>query len=100
MKEVYILERKFYKFALLISMSGLLLIAVVLLSKSAYPDVLFRFLLPAALLLIFVSFGLFVLAWICLMKRKLKEKSYLTAVLFLLIGIIVVFRLVGGAFYN
>lgn len=92
------MERKFYKFALLTSMSGLLLIAVVLISKSAYPDVLFQFLSPIALLLMFVSFILFVLAWICLMKRKWNEKSYLTAVLLLLVGIIVVFRLVGGAF--
>ena len=87
------MERKLYRFAVLAGMAGLLLTAVVIISKTAYPDMLFQVLVPAALLLIFISFGLFVLNWIFLLKKRIKSKNYLYVVLLVLIGMIIAVRI-------
>lgn len=88
------LERKLYKSALLTGVMGLLLIAVVLISKTAYPNKIFQVLAPIALLLIFISFGLSVLSWIFSLKKEIKLKNYPYAILLLLIGIVFVIRMI------
>lgn len=85
---------KLYKFAVLTSVLGLLSIAVVMISGTAYPDILFQVLTPVGLLLIFASLGLYALDWIFSMKKEVKSKNYLYAALLLLMGIIFVIQMV------
>lgn len=87
--------KKLYRFAVLISILGLLCIAVVMISGTAYPDILFQVLAPLGLLLMFVSLGLYVLAWIFSIKKEMKSKNYLYVALLLLVGIIVIVRMVS-----
>lgn len=85
---------KLYKFAVLTSVLGLLSIAVVMISKTAYPDMLFQVLTPVGLLLLFASLGLYALDWVFSMKKEVKSKNYLCAALLLLVGIIFVIQMV------
>lgn len=87
--------KKLYKFAALISILGLLCIAVVMISGTAYPDILFQVLAPIGLLLMFVSLGLYVLAWIFSIKKEMKSKNYLYAAILLLVGMIVIVPMVS-----
>lgn len=84
---------RLYKFAVLVSIMGLLSIAVVMISKTAYPDLLFQILTPIGLLLIFISLGLYALDWIFSIKKEVKSRNYLSAALFLFIGFIFVVQM-------
>ena len=84
-----------YKFAVLTSVLGLLSIAIVMISKTAYPDMLFQVLTPVGLLLIFASLGLYALDWVFSMKKEVKSKNYLYAALLFLVGTIFVIQMVG-----
>lgn len=86
--------RKLYRLAILTSVLGLLSIAVVIISGTAYPDMLFQVLTPVGLLLIFVSLGLYAFDWIFSIKKEMKSKNYLYAALLLLVGIIFVVQMV------
>lgn len=86
---------KLYKFAILTSVLGLLSIAVVMISGTAYPDILFQMLTPIGLLLVLASLGLYALDWIFSMKKEVKSKNYLSAALLLLMGIIFVIQMVA-----
>lgn len=88
------LERKLYKLAVLTNVLGLLAIAAIIISGASYPEMLFQGLAPIGLLLIFVSFGLLVCAWVLSIKRGIKSKHYLWTIWLLLIGIIVAAQLV------
>lgn len=87
------MKRKLYKFAVLTSALGLLSIAVVIISGTAYPDKLFQVLTPIGLLLIFISLGLYTFDWIFSIKKEMKSKNYLLAALLLLVGIIFVVQM-------
>lgn len=86
---------RLYKFAVLTSVLGLLSIAIVMISKTAYPDMLFQVLTPVGLLLIFASLGLYALDWVFSMKKEVKSKNYLYAALLFLVGTIFVIQMVG-----
>lgn len=86
---------KLYRFAVLTSVLGLLSIAVVMLSGTAYPDMLFQILTPIGLLLIFVSLGLYALDWVFSIKKEMKSKNYLYVAILLLVGIIFVVQMVA-----
>ena len=86
------LERKLYRLAVLTCVMGLLSIAVVIVSGTAYPEILFQVLAPIGLLLIFVSLVLYVFAWVLSVKKAIKSKDYLWVGLLLLVGIILLFR--------
>lgn len=74
-------------------MLGLLSIAVVMISGTAYPDILFQMLPPIGLLLILALLGLYALDWTFSMKKEVKSKNYLGAALLLLVGIIFVIQM-------
>ena len=82
------MERKLCRFAVIISALGLLSIAAVMISGTAYPDMMFQILSPIGLLLMFVSLPLYALAWVFSIKKEMKSKNYLYATLLLLVGII------------
>lgn len=82
------MARKLYKLAVIAGVPGLLSIAAVMISGTAYPDMMFQILTPIGLLLIFVSAALFALAWVFSIKKEMKSKNYLYAALLLLVGII------------
>lgn len=88
------MERKLYKFAVLTCVLGLLSLAAVIFSGTSYPEMLFEVLAPIGLLLIFVSLGLYVCAWILSIKKAIKVKDYLWVGLLLLVGILVVVQIV------
>ena len=82
------MERKLFRFAVIVSVLGLLSIAAVMISGTAYPDMMFQILAPIGLLLMFVSLPLYALAWVFSIKKEVKSKNYLYAALLLLVGII------------
>ena len=82
------MERKFFRFAVIVSVLGLLSIAAVMISGTAYPDMMFQILAPIGLLLMFASLPLYALAWVFLIKKEMKSKNYLYAALLFLVGII------------
>lgn len=88
------MERKLYRFAVLTSVLGLLSIAVVMISGTAYPDMVFQILTPIGLLLIFISLCLYALDWIFSIKKEMNAKNYLYAALLLLVGIIFAVQMV------
>lgn len=88
LKMVIKMERKLFRFAVIVSVLGLLSIAAVMISGTAYPDMMFQILAPIGLLLMFVSLPLYVLAWVFSIKKEMKSKNYLYATLLLLVGII------------
>lgn len=69
------MERKLCKFAVLTAVLGLVAIAVLMISKAAYPDMLFQILAPAGLLLMFLSCGLFAATWITSITKEVKSKN-------------------------
>ena len=88
------LERKLYRLAVITSILGLLSVAVVIISEAAYPEMVFQVLAPAGLLLIFVALCLYVCAWILSMKKAIKSKNHLWAILLLLVGIVAALQIV------
>ena len=84
------MERKLYGAAVLLAFLGLLSLTVPILTKSAYPDMLFRILLPVGLLLVVISLGLFALDWLLRIKKELELKKYLSACILALLGILFV----------
>lgn len=88
------MERKLYRFAVLTAVLGLAALAGLMISQAAYPDMLFRVLEPAGLLLIFLSCGLFAADWITSMTKQVKSKNYLCAAVLLVVGIIFVVQMV------
>lgn len=88
------LERKLYKLAVLTCVAGLLSIAVVIVSGTAYPEILFQVLAPVGLLLIFVSLALYGFVWVLSMKKSIKPKDHLWVGLLLLVGIILFVQMV------
>lgn len=88
------MEKKLYKLAVLLCVLGFLALAVVLLSGTAYPEMLFRVLAPVGLLLIVAALVLYACAWILSIKKAVKSKDCLWLGLLILVGILVIVEIV------
>lgn len=82
------MECKLYRFAVLTGVLGL----AAMLSGAVFPDILYRILTPAGLLLLFLSCGLFTAWWIASMTGAVKSENYPYATALLAVGLIVIFR--------
>lgn len=84
-------ETKLFKFAFLTAVLGLGMLMIIMITQSAYPDMLFRILGPIGLLLIFLSAGLSLLNWIFCMKQNIKSKNWrnILWLLFLFLSVLI-----------
>lgn len=80
------------KLALLSAAIGLLIVFVVILSGTAYPNMLFRIGAPLGLVLIFVSVLLQFIHWLWEIHDGIKGKQYLWAIIIAVLGCIVIVR--------
>ena len=75
------MRQKLMKIGLACGGAGLLGIAVVLVSGTAYPEPLFRALAPLSLLLICAAVPPLAAAWLLNIRREWKSENHLTALL-------------------
>lgn len=87
-------SEKYYKIATRIGLMGLVLLAIVILSNSAYPSMVFRILAPLGLLLVFISVGLCGISWLLGFKESIKKKDYISAVIIIVTGVLFILRLI------
>lgn len=92
-------KTKSYKAAVVTAVLGLTSIFIVFISKSAYPDMLFKILVPLGLLLVFASVALLFMSYIVSIKSAAKNKNYVMAAILLMAFIITVIRFLLNAFF-
>ncbi len=67
---------------------GLLGLAVLFVSGTAYPDTLFNLLTPVSLLLLIIAIPFFAVAWIMTIHREIQEKHHGIAALWAISGLL------------
>lgn len=84
--------KKFFKLSVITSVVGLTMILGLILSKSAYPHLVFRILTPLGLLLVFISVILGFVSWLLYLKDSIKKKEYVWATIVAVLGLLVIIR--------
>ncbi len=82
-----------HKFALIAAAIGLLIIFVVILSGTAYPNMLFRIGAPLGLAFIFASVLLLLICWLWEIHDGIKGRQYLWAIIIAVLGLIVIVQM-------
>lgn len=77
--------------ALVFAMVGLVGLLIVVLTKTAYPDLLFVWLTPISLAAVFISLGLYAVYWLMELVSLAKKKEWGLVIGQLLIGALVCF---------
>lgn len=83
---------KIQKFAMLISVLGLIFIFSVILTGVSYPHIFFIVGTCFGLLFIFVGLILFLISWLWELNHIIKRKQYLWAICIVMLGLLVIIK--------
>ena len=87
-------NQKLFKSAIITGVIGLIIIFSIILSNSAYPDMLFRILTPLGLLFVFVSIVLGFVSWLWYIMDTIRKKEYVMAIIIAVLGLLVIIKAV------
>ncbi|NLY08698.1 MAG: hypothetical protein GXZ11_02175 [Tissierellia bacterium] len=82
------------KIANVTGMLGLAMILFVIVTKSSYPNIIFKVMAPIGILLVFTSCSLYFFDWIKSIVDEVKLRNYKIAVLLFMSGIIYLLAIV------
>lgn len=85
-------KKMVWRLALASAAVGLMILLAVVLSGSAYPQLLFRVGAPVGLVFVFAGILLLFISWLWEIRSGIKEKRYLWAALVAILGLIVIIR--------
>lgn len=85
-------KKMVWRLALASAAVGLMILLAVVLSGSAYPQLLFRVGAPVGLVFVFAGILLLFISWLWEIRNGIKEKRYLWAALVAILGLIVIIR--------
>ncbi len=83
-------NKKMYSIGTFVGILGIILLLILIVSGTAYPDTTFRVLMPTGLLLVFAGLLINGITWLLMIKDSVADKSYKDAGFVFLVGLVIV----------